>query len=206
MPVIDCLNDFKNSIIEARSFIAIAFQVDAAGTYLLPQNQIDFITESAFLKIFISWETFLERVFVQYMIGEPSILGNVVGRYVSPVDEEHARKVLIGTQKYVDWASPDIVRKLSTLYFHPINPINTFISSSASDIFDLKIIRNSAAHSSSTTSVQLDALGTRKLQKACSNLTVASFIFDNDPSVAGQTILDSYLLILQACAQGISEA
>jgi len=87
MPLIDSLNNYRNSIIEANGFINVAFQQDAAGNYILPQNQRNFITDSSFLKTFIVWETFLESVCIKYLLGEPSILGNVITRHALPLND-----------------------------------------------------------------------------------------------------------------------
>ena len=117
MSLIDSLTTFRVSVAEANSFIALAFQQDGDENYVLPQNQREFITDSAYIKIFIAWETFLENGFIQYMLGEPTILGNAITRYVQPLNEKHANSLLIGTQRYVDWSNPDTVKTLSILHF-----------------------------------------------------------------------------------------
>ena len=205
MPLIDSLNTFRVSVAEANSFITLAFQQNGSGNYILPQNQREFISDSAFLKLFIAWETFLERSFIQYMLGELSIMGHSITRYVQPVDEQHANKLLIGIQKYVDWSNPEIVKRLSNLYFITGNPIDTYVSSTMVDLFDLKTVRNAAAHLTSTTRQQLDSVGTRKLKRTCTNLKVSDFIFAVDPdSVASETILTIYLTKLDIAAEGIA--
>ena len=205
MSLIDSLTTFRVSVAEANSFIALAFQQDGDGNYVLPQNQREFITDSAYIKIFITWETFLENSFTQYMLGEPSILGNAITRYVQPLNEKHANSLLIGTQRYVDWSNPETVKKLSILYFAPGNPFDIFISSMISDLFDLKTIRNAAVHLSSTTRQQLDSIGTRKLRRFCNNLNVSDIIFAVDPdSATNETILATYLNKLDLSAEGIA--
>ena len=204
MPLVDSLNNYRNSIIEANGFIGIAFQQDLANNYLLPQNQRNFITDSAFLKMFIAWETFIESVFVKYMLGEPSILGNNVARHVQPVNYEHAGKILIGTQKYVDWSNPEIIKRLSNLYFAPNNIIDTFVSSMFTDLFDLKTIRNSAAHLSSTTNNQLISLANRLINVNNPNITVSDLLFSFVPQSANVTVLSSYLTKLDIVAEGIA--
>lgn len=205
MPLIDSLTTFRVSVAEVNSFIDLAFQQGDDGNYVLPQNQREFITDSAYLKLFIAWETFLETSFIQYMLGEPSILGNVITRYVQPQDEQHANRLLIGTQKYVDWSNPEIVKRLCNLHFASGNPFDTFISSMMSDLFDLKIIRNAAVHLSSTTQQQLDSIGARKLRRPCNNLKVSDIIFALDPdSAANETILTTYINKLDVSAEGIA--
>lgn len=205
MPLIDTLSNFRVSVAEANGFIALAYQQDVTGNYVLPQNQRDFISDSAFLKLFIAWESFLEKSFIQYMLGEPSVLGHAITRYVQPLDQTHANKLIIGTQKYVDWSNPEIVKRLCNLYFVVGNPIDTFVSSMMADLFDLKTIRNAAAHLTSTTRQQLDSVGTRRLKRACTNLKVSDFIFAIDPdSPASETILTTYLNKLDITAEGIA--
>ncbi len=205
MPLIDTLNTFRVSVVEVNSFIALAFQQNSHGNYTLPQNQREFVTDSAYLKLFIAWETFLEKSFIKYMLGEPSILGRVITRYVQPLDERHANSLLIGTQKYVDWSNPEIVKRLCNLHFAPGNPYDTFLSSMMTDLFDLKTIRNAAAHLTSTTQPQLDSLGERKLKRPCKNLKVSDFIFAVDPdSSINETILTIYLNKLDISAEGIA--
>ena len=205
MSLNDSLTTFRNSVDEANSFIALAFQQDGNGNYALPQNQREFLTDSAYIKIFITWETFLENSFIQYMLGELSILGNAITRYVQPLDEQHANSLLIGTQRYVDWSNPDIVKKLCNLHFAPDNPFDTYVSSMRADLFDLKTIRNAAVHLSTTTRQQLDSLGTRKLRRPCNNLKVSDIIFAVDPdSAANETILTTYLNKLDVSAEGIA--
>jgi hypothetical protein len=206
MALIDSLSTFRSSVNEANSFISFAFQQDGNGNYVQPQNQREFITDSAYLKIFIAWETFLEDSFIQYMLGEHSISGKVIGCCVQPKYKKHANNLLIGTQRYVDWSNPDIIRKLCNLYFNSGNPFDTFISSISFDISDLKTIRNAAAHLTSTTQQQLDSLGTRKLKRQCNNLKVSDILFAFDPeSTANETILTTYLNKLDICAEGIAK-
>lgn len=206
MSLNDSLTAFRSSITEANGFISLAFQQDSNGTYVLPQNQREFITDSAFLKIFIAWETFLEDCFIQYMLGEPSILGNTITRYIQPKNKDHANRLLIGTQKYVDWSNPDIVRTLCNLYFeNRNNPFDRFISSMLSDLWDLKTIRNAAAHLSSTTQPKLDSVGSRKLKRQLYNLKVSDVIFAIDPdSNPSKTFFTTYLDKLDVAAEGIA--
>ncbi|SHN10702.1 hypothetical protein [Mucilaginibacter sp. OK098] len=205
MSLLDCLNNYRNSIAEANSFLAMAFQKDSTGSYLLQANQRNFITDSSFLKMFIAWETFIESAFLNYMLGELSINGNSIIRYVQPLDYAHANKILIGTQKYVDWSNPEIIKRLSNLYFKPSNIIDTYISSAMTDLFDLKTIRNAAAHLTSTTQTQIVSLGNRLLNINNPTLTVSDLILSFDPMVSTSvTVLTSYLTKLDILAEGIA--
>lgn len=205
MSLIDSLTTFRNSVAEANSFISFAFQQDSNGSYVQPQNQREFIVDSAYMKIFISWQLFLENSFIQYMLGERSILGNKITCYVHPLDEKHANELLRGNQKYFDWSNTLYIKRLYKLYFGPNNPFEIFISSMESDLKDLNTIRNAAAHLPSTTQTQLDSLGSRKLKRPCNNVKVYDILLAFDPdSTANETILTTYLNKLDICAEGIA--
>lgn len=208
MPLVNTLANYRASITQCAHNLNIAFNTDVAGAYIYAQPQRDFIIESSFLKFFISWEKFLENAFLDFLVGEPSIRGTVISRHAIPISRSHAHKILIGTQKYVDWANPEIVRRLSKLYFDITNPIETVISAIQTDIYDLKTIRNAAAHISSTTSHEIDALATRKLQRQCINFTVSQLILAFDPAAAvnTQTFLTTYTNLLDAAAYNIANA
>ncbi len=205
MALLQVLSTYRSSIQEAQSFILLAYKQDPAGNYVHTQIERDFITASAFLRIFIAWETFLESSFLYYMTGEPSCTGNNITRFVSPIDILHANKLLIGTQKYVDWSNPDIIKRLSKLYFHTGFPYDTYIGSIQEDLTDLKTVRNAAAHLTSTTSQQLDGLSSRKLRRQVRNISVAQFVLSLEPSINPPiTILDNYLIKLDIAAEGIA--
>lgn len=207
MALAQILADFKTSVADGLSYIVMAHSQDAAGHYVHPEKTRQFISESAFLKIFIGWEEFLEKSFLDFMMGELSTAGNIVATFVSPPDIQHARKLVVGTQKFVDWSNPEIVRRLSMLYFDQGHPFDPFIASINQDLMDMRTIRNSSAHLSSTTIQQLDALGSRKLNRPCSNIKVPDLILALDPaSTSGSTILDNYLALLDIAAVGIANA
>ena len=206
MSLVQTLQDFRNSIASINGLIATAHATDTSGNNLWAIDETIFITESAFLKMFISWESFLEKSFALYLTGNPSIIGNTVIKYASPIDEEHANNLLIGVMKYVDWSTPDIVRKFAKLYFQSGEPYEGAISSVHSDLLDLKTIRNSVAHISSTTTRNLDGLATRKLSRPISGITVYDLILAIDPNSTGNTILKSYQDNLDVAAEIIAKA
>jgi len=206
MSLAQTLQNFRDSISSVNGLIASAHVTDATGKKLWTTDEIVFITESAFLKMFTAWESFLEQSFILYLTGNLSTSGKAITKYANPVDEEHAHKILIGVMKYVDWSNPDIVRKFAKLYFDSGEPYENAISSAYSDLMDLKTIRNSSAHISSTTVKNLDSLATRKLNRPTVGITVYDLILAIDPSSIGNTILKTYQDILDASADIIARA
>ena len=71
---------------------------------------------------------------------------------------------------------------------------------------DMKSIRNSAAHLSSTTSSKLDGLASRILSTPVTNYTAYKLLFSIDPRVTlyPTTVLERYLTLLDVAAEEIA--
>jgi len=156
------------------------------------------------LKMFIYWEGFLESAFIQYLTGANSTNGSIVNRHANPLDEKHAHSLLIGTQKYVDWANHEIVKRLANLYLVNGEPLNTSLASLATILSELKVIRNSAAHVSSSTKTQLTGVANRVLNKNLPSITVTEFIMEMHPADSTKTVLQYYQNMLDIAAENIS--
>ncbi len=204
MSLLNTLANFKAGITQTNHFISMAYEQDAEGNDVFDTAQKDFLISSAFLKMFIFWESFVEDSFSKYLTGETSTDGTTVTCFVSPNNRDHASKILIGTQKYVDWANHEIVRRLAKLYFEDGDPIASNLASIAQHLSDLKTIRNAAAHLSTTTQLQLDALSTRVLGHTISNTTVAVFVMHLHPLDTTKTVLQYYQDFLDIVAENIA--
>jgi hypothetical protein len=205
--MIQLLLDYRSAVASANGLVAGAHEIDAAGAYLWSAEARAIIVEAAFLKVFISWESFLESTFLEFLVGNASAAGNTVVRYASPRDRDHAKKMLIGNQRFVDWANAGDVQKLGWIYLQDGYPFAGVLSSIHSDLMDLKTIRNAAAHNPSSTAAALDALASRKLSRTVSNITPSALLLAADPqSSGGETILGSYLALLDAAANQVVHA
>lgn len=200
------LIDFRATITEMRQHIQFAHQKYASGGFKIAANLRVFISESAFLKMFVGWETFLENSFIDYLINEESILHRRPAKWATPIDRKHANQIIIGNQKYMDWSNPEIVRAISKIFFHQGYVFDTALSAINADLMDMKTIRNSAAHLSSTTSDKLDGLATRILATPCTNYTAYQLLFATDPrtGAAAQNVLDRYLALIDIAAEQIA--
>lgn len=200
------LANFRTTNLELVSHIAYANAKYQNNSYKIAKNLREFICESAFLRIFIGWETFVENCFVDYLLNEPSILNNRPAKWVNPINKDHAQEIIIGNQRFMDWSNPEAIRKISQIYFHQGYVFNTSLSAVNNDLMDLKTIRNSAAHMSSTTSSKLDGLSTRILTVACVNYSAYKLLFSVDPRsiIPNETVLDRYLNLLDVAAEQIA--
>lgn len=201
------LTEFRDAVNLSRRLMTAAHVMDTAGNYIWAEIDRFVVVEAAFLKTFIAWETFQEKAFVEYMVGVVSAAGRNVPCFAQPQDRAHALKMLIGWGRFVDWSTPDSVRKLAANYFAGGEPFESALASIHGDLTDLKTIRNAAAHLSTTTAQPLDALASRRLQRNLSGISAAKFLLSGDPnSAAGTTIYDAYTLMLDAAAHSIAHA
>jgi len=154
--------------------------------------------------MFIYWEEFLEKSFLSYLNSETSLQTPLPIIYISPPDAEHAGKMLIGTQKYVDWANHEIVKRLACLYIENGAPYQAALDSISIELSDLKNIRNRAAHSSSTTERAFYAVQRRVLNKPNSSLNISNFLMHVHPNTSDKNILEYYQDTLSAAAHIIA--
>lgn len=206
MPQAGLLADFTRAVEFARKIIVDAHATDGNGQFVHAADVRAFMTEAAVLKIYMAWERYLEQSFLGFLMGVPSTAGVRVTCYLRPTTLEHARRVLIGTQRYVDWSNPQIVKRLAELYFEKGEPYWRTLSSIEVDLFDLRAIRNAAAHLSTSTSDQLDQLALRKLGRATTGVTVYDLVTAPDAHIAGKTVLEGYIEALEAAASLIAKA
>jgi hypothetical protein len=204
MALCDELIKYRQSVNDAFDIIDFSHSRYQSGGYKYPENIRKFMSRSACIDIFISWESFVEAAFLDFLVGELSVTGRAVTRYVIPIDFDHGRRIATGTNRYIDWGNPEIVRRMASLYFENGEPFSSIIGSINSDLLDLKKIRNAAAHITSTTQTQLDATASRWLSRPFTNIEVYDFIFSVVPnSNPTKTVLRTMVDSLDAAAFSI---
>jgi hypothetical protein len=146
---------------ETRSHLQGVHVLDPSGQYERSLSERALVSEACFLKLFITLEEFLELSFAHYLVGKMSTARWRPSKYAKPPTIEHAQKMLIGSQRYVDWSTPDTVVKFAKLYFVDGEPYKTPLAGAKSHLDSMKTVRNSTAHLSSTTRAALEALYSR---------------------------------------------
>lgn len=207
MPLTTALAEFRSSVAQCDSLIANAHQANAAGAPLLPAIDQEQITVAAFLNLFIAWERFLESSFANLMIGNPTISGALPIRYVTPPSLEDAKSLIIGINRYFDYANHDNIKRISLMYFRDGYPFEPHISSIFSDLADLKTMRNSSAHMSSTTHQALESLAVRIVGQPQPGISLYRLLTTLDPRSTNQdtvflTYKDKLLVTAELIATG----
>ncbi|MBP2563684.1 hypothetical protein J2766_000243 [Agrobacterium tumefaciens] len=207
MPITQSLAGFQASLAQCDSLIANAHRTDAAGANIFPQRDREQITVAAFLNLFIAWEEFIEAAFGDFMMGEATVGGNQPVKFVSPPTRDHSTGMVIHTHRFFDFAHHDNVRKLASLYFQGGYPFEPTLSSITAELQDLKTIRNSCAHMSSSTRRALESLAGRIMAQPQPGIGVYQLLIAVDPRVPGNntTVYAAYRDKLIAAATSIAQ-
>ena len=145
------LNRIKNELIQnMNKSLDLIKRINKISS-MLSSDEIYSIYELSFLKIYLSWESFISRVFILYMIGEKTDSGYAPKRYVTPRDEDHAYSIIKSGRSFPDWLNLDFIREKSELFFENGNPFKTAIYSKANvreALQNMRILRNAIVHAS----------------------------------------------------------
>jgi hypothetical protein len=139
--------------------VALADQVDKARTQqgrALPPLQRNLVFETAFLRILLGWERFLEDIFVHYLCGRPGMAGSTfTHRIITPQSVELARKVITGDLDYLTWTSGDVVKDRAEYW---LGSKQRFIAAygKVPDLKDMYRIRNRVAHTSANAKTEFE--------------------------------------------------
>ena len=76
MPLSEALIEFRNNVSKVDGYIGLAFEKDSSSQNVRNTEEIEFLVSSAFLKLFIAWEAFLEKSFISYLTANPSLDGD----------------------------------------------------------------------------------------------------------------------------------
>jgi hypothetical protein len=201
------LQRFKTEIQFCKDILTLAFEQDLAGVPKHNPTVITFLVDSAYVRFWIAWEGFLEQCFHNYMLGMLSTTGTIVSRHVTPTDLQHAQKMIIGINRYFDWSNPDYIVKTSIHIFGIPNPFESTLKSIFSSLSDMKAIRNSAAHISSTTQSSLDAAAHRILGTPTTNISTSDLLMRNIGGTGvPTTVFQNFMTILDVAAEVIAKA
>ena len=145
-------------------------------TRFTPKHK-DLVTKFAFFQTFLTWEIFLEESFIDYLMGESLPRGSVVRLITrSPSSRDDARRMAIPPGRpYADWTTANNVINNASRFFGQGKPYSV-LTSQQGTLSEIKIIRNSIAHSSESSQRTFKQLVRRKLGSYPSGLTKGGFL------------------------------
>lgn len=139
--------NFKEDVRKCRELLG---SVRGAG---LPFFQVELFAELSFLRMYVSWESFLEESFSRFLCGARGASGTRPVSCAKPRSIDHAKSLLIGLERggrYADWSKRDTVVSRAELFFRHGAPFVGPLSAAARDLDDMRLIRDCIAHRSHT--------------------------------------------------------
>jgi hypothetical protein len=160
------------------------------------------MTELAFLKAFLAWESFLEQSFMLYMLGRKPPGAAAPARYAFPPSLAHASAWVVPEgRRYATWTNPTDISVRAERFFHGGRPFATTLRAHQNILEEARILRNAIAHASSSTQQKFENLVRRKLGTLPPNCTVGSFLGLTVPRTSPpQSFFDFYTDRLRTCA------
>ncbi len=144
---------------------------------LFSETMRNMMVEYVVMQLFSKWEKFLEEVFIEYMLGGCSLNGDIVNKYVNPIDRDHAYRMIQNVNLYPDWSDIDKVLKNANDFFEACGPFE-ILKTLKSEITSLKKIRNAIAHSSSRAKGEFEKLVQGKIGYLPDKIIPATFLID----------------------------
>lgn len=140
------------------------------------KNIRDMVIKQSFVSVFTEWEHFLENSTIAYALGEPSIKGHSLIRYILPIDEDHANQLIKGTATYPDWSKMEIVIKLTESFFKDGKPYKEVLQGFSSKYKEMKKVRNLIVHNSLKSVDEFNSLVRTALRASSVGISVTEFL------------------------------
>jgi len=202
-PLLNCASQFKTDITftadilkELRNY---RIEIRPGRHVYLDNRKIELYVCLYFLKIQLSWEAFLESIFVRYLCGYPSPSGVSPKLLISrQTCITNALQTILEGKNYLSW-SPDETISRSQKYFDMGEPFSTAISTAKHELKNLHIIRNRIAHRSEYAQQNFRNLVRGEIGFNPRGMTPGRFLMMKKPSAGRKkiTYLAHYLDILQ---------
>lgn len=123
---------------------------------ILTSTQLHTITEGVFNRAFRSFETFVEEVFVLYVMGKGSRSGRCSTSYLLPKSSEHAIELMQSGMTFLEWNNPEFVIRRAELYLKDGYPVKEGITNNLVILREARLVRNHIAHNSRQSQIKFN--------------------------------------------------
>jgi hypothetical protein len=193
------IQQFKNDVGKCHDLLGA---VRNAG---FPFFQVELFAELSFLRMYVSWESFLEESFSRFLCGARGVSGVRPVSCARPPSIEHAKNLLVGLERsgrYADWSNRDVVVRRANLFFRNGSPFARPLAAVAVDLDDMRLIRDCIAHRSRMAKEKLAKLVLRKTGVA-NRYSPGRFLLRTSAGTT-DTYLESFSRTLTLAADQIS--
>ena len=164
----------------------------------------DLVVKQAFLSVCTEWEHFLEDATVAYALGELSVKGFAPTKYISPLNGDHADRLIKGTANYPDWSNMELVKRVEINLFKDGEPFNSALNGFSATYSEIKKVRNVIVHNSIKSRDEFDSLVRTALSVASVGISPTEFLLSPQGS-SGLLFYKFYIVHIQNAARLISE-
>lgn len=163
------------------------------------------MTEMAFLRAFLAWESFVEESFILYLAGQKPPRGRAPKRYAFPPNLGAAMEWVIPEGRpYARWAAAEDVIERAERFFQTGRPFAPVLRGNQNALEDVQIIRNAIVHKSTSARMKFERLVRTKLGTLPRNLTVGGFLGSTEPRTTPPiSFLEFYVGKIDLAAQQI---
>jgi len=194
------LKDFKDDVSRCMQLLTA---VRGAG---FPFFQVELFAELSFLRMYVSWENFLEESFSRFLCGARGTSGAVPVCCTKPNSIDHAKRILVGLDRggrYSDWSRRDVVVARASLFFRHGAPFQGPVTAAGVDLDDMRMIRDCIAHKSRTSKDSLAKIIQRRTGLA-RRYSPGRFLLRPAAAGAPATFLDLFANTLVLVAEQIA--
>lgn len=202
------LNSFLRVLGECKHLATDADHWSTPGSQPhITKSRADSITELAFLRAYIAWETFLEESFILYLMGKTAPRERPPVSYMIPLQRKVVEELVIPEgRRFAFWDEITVMGR-SERFFKNGYPFGPAVRARQSTFEEMRKIRNATAHGSNDCWEKFKSVVRTKLSIVPARVTVGGFLGTTLPGVTPpQSILDSYLEILENTAKQIVSA
>ena len=156
--------------------------------------------EAAFLRLYNSWEMFLEETLVSILNGESVVSGDIITPKFTLSDRNLIREIIYQEKSFIEWTRDEDVKKRFERHLQLPNRINTTLDTIAAEFREIIKIRNYIAHSSAQAKKHFVNLYQSKVGGSPNTSRACNFLKEVVSSNQQDTYFDKYLKTLEAAA------
>lgn len=203
------LVEFLRNLQECRGLSADAYRWASPGAHgarpLVSKRRRDQMTEMAFLRAFLAWESLVEESFILYLSGQKPPRGRAPSRYAFPPNHRTAMDWVVPEgRRYAEWTVPTRVSERAERFFRAGRPFAPALRSNQNMLEEVRIIRNAIAHKSVSARGKFESFVRTKLGTLPPNLSVGGLLGTTAPgSSPPVSFLEFYVAKIDLAAQQI---
>lgn len=136
----------------------------------------DLVVKQAFISVVTQWEHFLEDTAIAYSLGEASLQGQHLEKYILPIDADHANRLIKGSAIYPDWSDLKKVKDIVKTLFKDGEPYLSAINGFSSKYTEIKKVRNIIVHNSIKSQDEFNTLVRNALATSAVGISPVDFL------------------------------